>query len=524
MRVRTSKNCESKLFYSTEELVDASKQHIKFLRDLHKLGVTTAAVQRHSLVRYTDFWLPLVASRHSQDDETPQITLIPPPDVAWLWHCHRLAPNHYETYVKKTFDGKLLEATPPFRFQDVDDEHDGTQRAWKEAYPDEPFLLEPLKEGHPTTDLCFPDQYLVGKHDLIASAKSQATFLWQVSGPHFSSDAFLHEGVRRYVLFLHVTDHTLPLVPTYQIDLMWHTHMLLSIHKYNEDCVRIRGDVFHHDDSLNDRSLGSDLDQSYRATIDLWQKKYKEFYQVEGGMYRGEPPASYWSRCWAPTLEGTEGAAVRALAPPGATGATSSGKSPNVVESKEPYFIKVSYAVARTEAQKEGYVFGRGSQGVGHYSLDERSPHIRSAFRIIRFRLNKRIQYKKGEMSNIVCTSGGCCGGTMNAADQRKYDLVAKEVADMELMKSNIENALRHKGITPAAASLKRAMDSTNRDAHSSGAWYANYSVAAACGGGVPACGGCGGGCGGGGGGGCGGGGGGGGCGGGGGGGGCGGC
>ena len=97
----------SQLSYSAKELIDASKRHISFLRDLHRLGITTAHVHCHSWTRYATLWLPLVAKNDSENN------LIPPPDIAWLWHCHRLAPSHYETYVTKTF-GKIVEANPPF--------------------------------------------------------------------------------------------------------------------------------------------------------------------------------------------------------------------------------------------------------------------------------------------------------------------------------------------------------------------------------------------------------------------------
>ena len=61
--------------------------------------------------------------------------------------------------------------------------------------------------------------------DLVSSAKAQATFLWQVSGPNFQDDAFLLQGAENYSKFLTVSQMAsdFPIVPTYQIDLMWHT-------------------------------------------------------------------------------------------------------------------------------------------------------------------------------------------------------------------------------------------------------------------------------------------------------------
>jgi Glycine-rich domain-containing protein-like len=90
----------------------------------------------------------------------------------------------------------------------------------------------------------------------------------------------------------------MPLVPTNQLDLIWHTHMLKSPQLYNSDCLRIAGMKIHHDDSFNDRTEGGMLEQSFQATSQLWKETYGEDYAVCGGMYRGEPPEEYWDPNW----------------------------------------------------------------------------------------------------------------------------------------------------------------------------------------------------------------------------------
>jgi hypothetical protein len=68
--------------------------------------------------------------------------------------------------------------------------------------------------------------------DLVSSTHNQAAFLWQVSGPKFREDAFLHEAMKNYHKFLQLSSNgekRLPLVPTYQIDLMWHTLCFYSV-------------------------------------------------------------------------------------------------------------------------------------------------------------------------------------------------------------------------------------------------------------------------------------------------------
>ena len=149
----------------------------------------------------------------------------------------------------------------------------------------------------------------------------------QVSGPRFSDEEFLAEAVSNYRRFvrlkLRLAHREQVIVPTYQIDLMWHTHILANfagappaaarrpppgyrpaIHcrrcaplmaagavrrrccggaapaGYNADCIRLTGATLNHDDSLNDRSDDSPLGEcgggpvavTLAATPTAWQR------------------------------------------------------------------------------------------------------------------------------------------------------------------------------------------------------------------------------------------------------------
>ena len=96
------------------DLVSLCQAHTAFLLALHQRGVSLATPTQASLTRYVDFWLPLVASVAVGNGNS---LLVPPSDIAWLWHCHRLSPARYRAYCQKSFDGTVLEAQPPFSFQ-----------------------------------------------------------------------------------------------------------------------------------------------------------------------------------------------------------------------------------------------------------------------------------------------------------------------------------------------------------------------------------------------------------------------
>jgi Glycine-rich domain-containing protein-like/WWE domain len=391
------------------DLVAQSKHHVAFLCGLHRHGITFHPITETALHRYSRCWLPLVAASApatapppssfttlQQPPPDPMPTqqypppntkrLIPPPDIAWLWHCHRLAPAQYQAYCERHHGGHILDPNPPFSYQhppegtaaapqtqqdedascfgcdddpadnsdddtvrneEEEDAKISTQVAWRAMFPNVPFFLAPtattatppskateagnwngatssssrairtIVDGNNTNhnhhqkhndriSSTRTTTMSLDGYDIGASARVQANFLWQVSGPCFADTNFLNEGVQNYYKFLKLksncSDNYLPLVPTYQCDLMWHTHMLYSTVLYNSDCRRIRGALFHHDDSLTDRSAGGKLDLAYAATCRLWQSTYgKGDYAVPGGMYRGEPPSAYYETdVWTP--------------------------------------------------------------------------------------------------------------------------------------------------------------------------------------------------------------------------------
>ena len=399
------------------------EKHKQFLEGLHGFGVTVATGDRkqhnslRSLFRYQRLWLPLV-HKHSNED------LIPPPDVAWLWHCHRLSPLNYINFIKGTFGGgATVEAKPPFSFQIPDSPSDdsstetATRDFWSGMYPNEPFFLsETQEESSPPTLAASPndvrgkDVNLLCGFDLLASKKRQATFLWQISGERFRDDDFLAEGVQNYIMFLKLKPKAgksrTVLVPTYQIDLMWHTHILSSIGNYNKDCIAIMGRILHHDDSLTDRSDGGVLDVAYKATAHLWKEEYHSEYVVCGGMYRGEPSDDFFSKNWKNTQGVSAGANLHLV---GLVGASSTlppatWASPGGTTSDgRPAFIRV-IASRKSElsrcAKKHKYVLGKTSYGTGYFHLETKEAH-----QLLLMRADRKIR----ELESEIARAQGCC-------------------------------------------------------------------------------------------------------------------
>lgn len=169
---------------------------------------------------------------------------------------------------------------------------------WNQHFPTEPFhltddiLSAPLVDlddevGHPSH---FPDPSSLITYDIIAAAKRQMVFHYQVAVmPQYKSPQFLRESVARYFNgYLHL-QRNFPLdiwVPTYDIDVVWHTHMMHPV-LYKSYTERLRGSLLPHDDTLNDRTPGSKLANRWQATCKAWRAQFNTPVYRPGAMWRG---------------------------------------------------------------------------------------------------------------------------------------------------------------------------------------------------------------------------------------------
>mmetsp|Transcript_25040 Transcript_25040/g.35041 ORF Transcript_25040/g.35041 Transcript_25040/m.35041 type:complete len:541 (+) Transcript_25040:188-1810(+) len=496
----------------TRDLVSDSLLHVLFLRTLHATGISLERPTNNSLRRYCDFWLPLVAqyTKNTIGSSNEPTGLIPPPDIAWLWHCHRLAPYKYEQYIRETFHQEPFEADPVFSLQheeqpsnDLSPAATEARKQWERMYPNESFFSSIDSKDENLEEESDEKYRILCGFDLVGSTERQQAFLWQVTQSRFEDKAFLYEGLQNYYKFLKLRStpegQRQIIVPTYQIDLMWHTHMLSSLANYNADCRSIIGRTLHHDDSLNDRSEGSTLDISYRATEKLWYASYGTMYAVPGGMYRGEPPEAFFDTKWSlknvhlSSYDGRMmGASSTGSVEPPVTGDWMSPKG-------YPGFIAASARSKKkglnSNPQRDNYIFGSGSEGVGYYHMN-----TKESYTILLTRIGKKIRSKESELSCASC----CAFISPNMGVKR--DTLRQELDDMETVREIIRarsTALSPVGMTGLPESITNdptKREVANRYYSDTGAWnypVAFYDAGGGCGAIINDCGGIGGGCGG---------------------------
>ena len=240
------------------------------------------------------------------------------------------------------------------------------------------------------------------------------------------------------------------------------------------------GCTLHHDDSLSDRTQGGILDQSYQSTKQLWYEQFGEEYLVAGGMYRGEPPESFFDTNWknlnTPISMPSELLEMGALSTSPTEGPTKWANIKSRTSDGSPAFMYPSkgYVTHQKKLQKEvykkNYILGKHKKRTGYFHIETREAHEIMLLRIIS---------KLERLESDIAMEQSCCGD-----NDSKY--IACKGAEIKATKGvYIEISKRAKAAKPKA--MGASDNSSSAFVNSSGAWLYPTSVWTSCGG---ACGG----------------------------------
>ncbi|KAJ0469170.1 putative Glycine-rich domain-containing protein [Helianthus annuus] len=290
----------------SEDLVAAAKLQLKFLAavDRNRWLYEDQTLQR-AIYRYNSCWLPLLA-KHS-DSRVTNGPLVVPLDCEWVWHCHRLNPVRYKSDCEE-FYGRILDnCNVASSVENISRKE--TEEIWNTMYPDEPYDINSTRSDKVPKNVNGSENYT--KYNLVLAIKRQIPFYYQVSRPHMNTNQFLEAAVARYKGFLHLIKRnkersiTCFCVPTYDIDLIWHTHQLHPA-SYSNDLMKSLGKILEHDDTDQNRGKGQKLDIGFSKTIKQWEALFGSRYWKAGAMYRGSTPSPLTVTPFIPKLIGKE--------------------------------------------------------------------------------------------------------------------------------------------------------------------------------------------------------------------------
>lgn len=237
---------------SLKELVPAAGAHMRLLHAVDTFprgGLCQGVYLKEALRRYEQVWLPLISSQRLAGQ--PWQDLVPPLDVAFVWHLHRLQPSLYAADCQRLPDAQghvlHLELEQAFRFTDGSDTAGAAAVcAWRAAHPKEPFY--PPQPGAATG--AFSSKLSA---DLAAAAVRVPIFTHQLLRAQYIDRPFLNRALARYAKLLLLRKHRLDLtapLPMMDMVLMMHTHMSAS-GPYAADCRELFGRL------IEDRPAGA---------------------------------------------------------------------------------------------------------------------------------------------------------------------------------------------------------------------------------------------------------------------------
>ena len=183
-----------------------------------------------------------------------------PLEIEWIWHVHRLHPRHYLNDCLEKIPGNYLIDKKIHKYS-------------IQQYP----LYAPIdrRQIQTASTLSF-----VPSIDLLEAVLRQKSFLEKFERHPFFSidiariDANLFQNyVENYVCFLKLARENQIIVPSFDIDLIWHTHLRHPL-SYIEVTKSLCGFVLDHDDSISQEKLS----ESYRKTAELWTLTYNTNY------------------------------------------------------------------------------------------------------------------------------------------------------------------------------------------------------------------------------------------------------
>ncbi|XWS29628.1 hypothetical protein CRYUN_Cryun24cG0045700 [Craigia yunnanensis] len=275
------------------DLVAAAKKQLDFLADVDRnRWLYDGPTLQRAIYRYNACWLPLLAKYY--EEEISEGPLVVPLDCEWIWHCHRLNPVRYKFDCEELY-GRILDNSNVVSSIQCTCKRQ-TEEIWSRLYPNEPYdfdLTKTLSENASET-LSGLDKHT--KYDLVSAVKRQSPFFYQVSRAHMNNDIFIEGAVARYKGFLHLIKRNREksikrfCVPTYDIDLIWHTHQLHPV-SYCKDLNKALGKILEHDDTDSDRTKGKKLDVGFSGTTKQWEETFGVRYWKAGAMYRGSSPS-----------------------------------------------------------------------------------------------------------------------------------------------------------------------------------------------------------------------------------------
>ena len=155
------------------------------------------------------------------------------------------------------------------------EDYEATEAKWrykfKYSIPNSSYRLP--KGKMPTKYLHAIDVDNNHANSIADAIASQASFVGRILalGPKIVNDEWIDNAVTRYAQFLELAKlhPNKTIVPTLDVDLIWHAHMLTPL-DYRDDCINMLGKVLSHDAQMGEGEIATAFEQ----TKERWHQAY----------------------------------------------------------------------------------------------------------------------------------------------------------------------------------------------------------------------------------------------------------
>lgn len=206
-----------------------------------------------------DYFIKDYCKRMAQQEMTTKKQQLKLPwQVEWIWHVHRLHPLIYDKDCKSLPGGALVDKKV----------YNLTKRRDRKRHSKIAFTsVKNRPQFVPSIDLV---QAVIRQRDFLDIF--QQHYLYSCTFTKNDRSTF-EQLVQNYVSFMKLARKNEMIVPTFDIDLIWHSHMRRPSH-YQKCSIALCGFVLDHDDSIEKNTLSN----NYQKTADRWKETYKVDY------------------------------------------------------------------------------------------------------------------------------------------------------------------------------------------------------------------------------------------------------
>ncbi|CAG8509423.1 5765_t:CDS:1 [Scutellospora calospora] len=226
----------------------------------HKDDKTNKLYLSEALKRYIT-WMNLLNDKFSNDDDDIPIS---PIDVCQIWHAHLLLPIKYFKDIEELYKEEYkfpLDKIHKIWNNSNNNEYLSSLKFW-EKHTNQPWILN-IQNDSPFS------------LNLVNAVIRQYKFTDKIINDYNTDKPMDHsKAIEKYKKFLLlVKNNEKNLVPTIDIDLCWHTHMLHAI-DYRDFTKKYMGKIINYDDKISESILSDNFDK----TSDIWYKNFNELY------------------------------------------------------------------------------------------------------------------------------------------------------------------------------------------------------------------------------------------------------